>query len=109
MCYCEPSDSLLMELLVNRCGNDDCLERADLEAVQKSRAVVELSFVTKLAYARSDPLGNLVCLAFSRSVDDQSSHRVSWKSHPPACEARQRRASANFAARTSCIFALHSL
>ncbi len=75
MRYRKIYDGVLMAFLVDRCGNDDRMEDADVQVGRGRRAVIEL--MPMLSNAHGSPLGDLSRLAFRRSVDDQDIHTVS--------------------------------
>jgi hypothetical protein len=77
MRYRKIYDGVLMAFLVDRCGNDDRMEDADVQVGRGRRAVIELNPMPMLSNAHGSPLGDLSRLAFRRSVDDQDIHTVS--------------------------------
>ena len=73
MRYRKIYDGVLMAFLVDRCGNDDRMEDADVQVGRGRRAVIELNPMPMLSNAHGSPLGDLSRLAFRRS-DRRSGH-----------------------------------
>jgi hypothetical protein len=77
----EVRDGFLVVLLVDRCGDDECVDMSKLQIGCKRRAILQLHMVPAPTKMRCHPLGNLLRLPFRRSKDYQNVHDI-----PPTVE-----------------------
>jgi hypothetical protein len=75
----EVCDGLLMALLVDRRGNNERVKGSNIKVGCERCAITEFHLMPALANVRGGPFGNLPCLPFSRSINNQDVHNI-----PPA-------------------------